>query len=176
MDIETQTEIILREGRYETWPWTKGLVPVVCFENEMIVGFVHTFPTTPALLGGWEQAQKVALSRYAPALRAAGLKAWNVYSIFLTGDSAPLLAKRVELIEEDFSMTRKIARTAVRTAADLRRALLPVMPLQSAPVIGAADYHRRLRGRMKDLPAEAVSAFLGPVAAGDVVRILTDAP
>jgi hypothetical protein len=173
MDIETHAEVIMREARYETWRWTGAGHPVVCFENALIVGFIHVFPTAADLLAGWESAQKLALTRHSPALRAAGLKAWNVYSIFLTAhtDGPP-----IEHLEEDFSATRKIARAGVRTSADLRRALLVLLPLQSAPVLGETGYEGRLRSRMKDLAPGVVDAFLGPAPAPDVVRVLMDSP
>jgi hypothetical protein len=173
MEIETHVEVILREARYETWRWNGAGHPVVCFENALVVGFVHVFPTTEELLAGWEPAQKLVLTRHSPALRAAGMKAWNVYSVFLTGHAA---GPPVEHLEEDFSATRKIARAGVRTPADLRRALLVLLPLQSAPVLGEADYEARLRSRMKDLGQGAVEAFLGLAPAPDVVRVLAEAP
>jgi hypothetical protein len=37
MDIGTQSEVVLREAGYETWPSTGGPVPCVCFENESIL-------------------------------------------------------------------------------------------------------------------------------------------
>lgn len=171
MEIETHAEVILREGRYDTWRWTGASNPVVCFENAMVVGFLHVFSTAEDLLAGWESAQRLVMARHSPALRGAGLKAWNVYSVFLTADSGPP-GLTVEHIEEDFTATRKIARAGVRTPADLRRALLVLLPLQSAPVLAAADYDRRLRSRMKELSTGAVEAFLGSATAPDVAQIL----
>src|SRR6266849_800986 len=110
MDIGTQTEIILREAGFETWPWTGGVVPVTCFENAVVAGFVHVFSSVGDLLARWEQAQHATLNRHSVALRSAGAKAWNIYSIFLAEDGTPEIARQIERIEEDFSMARKIAR------------------------------------------------------------------
>lgn len=176
MEIQTQAEVLLREAGYETWSWSGGDVPVCCFENATVIGFLHVFESGEGVRSGWSEAQRVTLAGHAPSLRAAGSKAWNVYAVFLSGDPAPGLSREIERIEEDFALTRKIARIGIRTTADLHRALLPLLPLLGAPVIGAADYTARLRARMKDVPAEAVEAFLGSVDAGVVTRILVDGP
>lgn len=126
MDIETQAEITLRQAAYETRLWIGSGCRAICFENESVVGFLHTFSSADDLLQGWEKSQEITLNRYTQAFRRAGAKAWNVYSVFLTGDSAPLLARRVERVEEDFSFTRKIARCGVQTVPDLTRALYPL--------------------------------------------------
>lgn len=176
MDIATQSEVLLRSAGYETWTWPGGSVPVVCFENAAVVGFLHVFASGESLLADWQQIQQATLGRHAASLRSAGTKAWNVYALFLACGSEPALARRIERIEEDFSMTRKIARADLRTVADLRRTLLPLLPVLSAPEIGGADYRARLRARLSDLPDDAVAAFLGAASASEVARILVDAP
>jgi hypothetical protein len=176
MDIATQSEVLLRSAGYETWTWPGGSVPVVCFENASVAGFLHVFGSGESLLADWRQVQQATLGRHAASLRSAGAKAWNVYALFLAGGAEPGLARQIERIEENFSMTRKIARGDLRTAADLRRTLLPLLPVLSAPVIGGADYRARLRSRLSDVPDAAVAAFLGAASASDVARILVDAP
>jgi hypothetical protein len=175
MDIGMQAEVVLRQAGYETWPWLSGPTPAVCFENEAVAGFLHAFDTGEALLAGWRGAQDVALARHASALRIAGDKAWNIYSVLLAREASPELAREIERIEEDFSMTRKIARAGIQSAQDLTRALLPLLPLISQPTIIDADYDAQLRDRLKDVPVHAVTAFLGPVDPADVARILANA-
>jgi hypothetical protein len=174
MDISTQAEIDLREADYETWTWSGGMVPVVCFENQATIGFLHVFLSADKLLADWEQAQKVVLSRYTAALRSAGAKAWNVYSVFLTHEVSPTLVRRIERIEEDFTMARKIARVGIKTNEDLIGALLPLLPVRAQPSIGKTDYEERLRSRLQDVPDEALEAFLGRVSPIDVARILEE--
>jgi hypothetical protein len=152
MDIGTQAEVILREAGYDTWPWLGGDVPAICFENEAVLGFLHAFESGEALLSGWRDVQHAALARHAAALRIAGAKAWNVYSVFLTREPSPPLAHDIERIEEDFSLTRKIARAGVHTATDLTKVLLPLLPIRSQPVISETDYERRLRDRNRSDP------------------------
>ena len=174
MNIATQAEIDLREANYGTWTWSGGMVPVVCFENQATIGFLHVFPSADKLLGGWEQAQQVVLSRHTAALRSAGAKAWNVYSVFLTHEVSTKLSRKIERIEEDFTMARKIARVGIKTNADLIRALLPLLPVRAQPSIGETDYGERLRLRLQDVPDEALEAFLGRVSPVDVARILEE--
>lgn len=172
MDISTQAQIALRNAQYETWSWSGQNGPVTCFESAAIMGFIHVFESADALMALWQASQKSALARHAASLRGAGPKAWNVYSVLLTPERAPSLARAIERIEEDFSLTRKIARTAVTTAEDVERALLPLMGICAQPLIGAPNFEDRLRARLKDVPLDAVTAFLNETPAVDVARIL----
>lgn len=172
MDISTQAEIALRNAQYETWFWPGENGPVTCFESAAIMGFIHVFESADALMGLWTARQKSTLARHAASLRGAGPKAWNVYSVFLTPERAPSLARAIERIEEDFTLTRKIARTAVTTAEDVEQALLPLMGIRAQPLLGASNFESRLRARLKDVPPDAVTAFLNESSAADVARIL----
>ena len=155
MDIPTQVEIVLRDAQFDTWVSTITPSPVTCFENAALMGFVHVFDSARALLDEWEARQKHVLARHAAALRAAGTKAWNVYSLFLTAESAPDQTRAIERIEEDFELTRKIARESVRTVDDVELALLPLISIRSKPSLGVSNFNDRLRSRLKDLPQDA---------------------
>jgi hypothetical protein len=172
MDINTQAEVILREAGYDTWAWTGVSPPVTCMEGSTIVGFLLVFGTAQELSDRWEEAQRRVLARHASALRAAGAKAWNVYSILLTSQLEPSLQRRVEGLEEDFTLTRKIARTAIQTTADLANVLMPLVPIKAQPLLEMADVSDRIRSRAKDIPANALTAFLGDLSAEDVAAIL----
>jgi hypothetical protein len=172
MDISTQAEILLRRSGYETWLWTGTPPNVVCFENQAIIGFVHVFETANELVETWSTKQEMVLKRHAGALRSAGPKAWNVYSLFLTPDPSVTLLDQVQRIDEDFSLTRKLARAGVRTTEDLETALLPLIAIKSQPLLSEANFISRLRARLKDLPPAAVDAFLGSASADEVTRIL----
>lgn len=172
MDIFTQAEILLRDAHYETWTWSGSGAPMTCFENVALMGFVHVFDTTEALLGGWKESQKVALSRHAASLRGAGAKAWNVYSVFLTRDKDTHRGRDIERIEEDFSLTRKIARSSITTVDDVEKALLPMLSIRAKPMLGASNFESRLRARLKDIPQDAVTAFLKDATPAEVARIL----
>ena len=172
MDIATQAEIVLRDAAYETWLWTGTTPAVICFESPVLVGFVHVFESADALLGQWEERQRKVLSRHAIALRTAGVKAWNVYSIFLTEERAPSRQRAIERLEENFSLTRKIARAAICTYKDLEYALLPLTAIKSQPVLEDADFEDRLRSQLKGVPRRALNAFFGDQSEDDVARAL----
>lgn len=176
MDIATQTEVLLRGAGYETWTRTSVSPAVICFENAALIGFVHLFPSASALLTSWREAQNAALSHHGEALRAAGGKAWNVYSLFLTEELAPTQQRAVERIEEDFALTRKIARAGVRTQDDLERTFLPLTAIRAQPLISETDFEDRLRARLKKVPHDVLTAFLGTTPAEEVARILAESP
>lgn len=176
MDIATQTEIILRGAGYETWPSTGVAPAVICFENPALIGFVHIFSSADELLARWEAVQQAVLSRHSAALRAAGAKAWNVYSVFLAQEQAPTQQRAVERIEENFALTRKIARADVRTQDDVERALLPLTAVKSQPILSDTDFQDRLRARLNDVSADVLTAFLGAPSADEVAKILAEEP
>ncbi len=173
MDIFTQTEILLRDAQYETWSWTGSAGPVTCFENASLMGFVQVFDTADTLLCTWRASQQVVLARHAASLRAAGTKSWNVYSIFLTPDQDVRRAREIERIEEDFSLTRKIARASIITTDDVEKALLPLLSLRAKPLLGVSNFEMRLRTRLKDISPEAITSFINnETTPTEVARIL----
>lgn len=173
MDILTQVEILLRDAQYETWMWPGSTGPVTCFESAALMGFVHVFDTADTLLCTWHESQQVALARHAASLRAAGAKAWNVYSIFLTPDQDARRAREIERLEENFSLTRKIARASIITTNDVEKALLPLLSLRAKPLLGVANFETRLRTRLNDISSEAVTAFINDATTpAEVARIL----
>lgn len=172
MDIFTQAEILLRDAQYETWTWAGSAGQVTCFENVALMGFVHVFDSADALLGTWKENQQIALTRHAASLRGAGAKAWNVYSVFLTPDQDARRGREIERIEEDFSLTRKIARASITTPDDVENALLPLLSIRSKPLLGASNFETRLRTRLKDIPPNAVTAFLSETTPAEIARIL----
>lgn len=172
MDIFTQAEILLRDAQYDTWTWAGSAEPVTCFENMALMGFVHVFDSAEALLAGWRTRQQATLARHAASLRGAGTKAWNVYSVFLTSDEDERRGREIERIEEDFSLTRKIARPSITTSDEVEKALLPLLSIRSKPLLGASNFEARLRTRLKDIPPDAVTAFLNDTSSAEVARIL----
>lgn len=171
-----RAEIVLRGGGYETWAWTGVSPAVTCFENAAVIGFVHVFSSADELLAGWEVAQQVVLSQHSGALRAAGAKAWNVYSVFLTEEEAPTEQRAVERIEENFALTRKIARAGVRTPEDVESALLSLTAVKAQPTLSDADFQNRLRERLKGVAVDVLQAFLGTTSAEEVAKILAEKP
>lgn len=175
MNLSKDTEILLRDAGYQTWPWEERPVPVVCFEDDTILGFVHIFDSAEMIEGQWESAQSAALTRFRPALRGAGEKAWNVYSIFLT--VAPVDQKidiLLDRIEEDFHLTRKIARAGVKSQGALREALLPILPIRNRPEINKSNIEVRLEESLSKIHPAGANAFLKKAKAADVAQILAE--
>jgi hypothetical protein len=77
-------------------------------------------------------------------------------------------------IEEDLTGTRKIAQAGVNEVAELRLALLPLLPFQSAPRLEAVDIAAEIRQRATELPARAVDAFLSSADASVVMQVLEE--
>ncbi len=176
MDIATQAEVVLRGAGYETWQWSGVSPRVTCFENAALIGFVHVFQSASELLERWEATQQAVLSRHSAALRAAGAKAWNVYSVFLAEDQTATQQRAVERIEENFVLTRKIARAGMRAQDDIEHALLPLIAVKAQPILSGSDFEDRLRFRLKDISPDVLTAFLGAANAEEVARILTEKP
>lgn len=172
IDIPTQAEIVLRGAGFETWPWQGQATQVTCFENPTVAGFIHVFPSVEVLVNTWQANERAVLGRFAAALRGAPAKAWNIYSVFLSSERASTQARSLERIEEDFALTRKIAKAGIETSADIERALLPLLAIKAQPVLGAADFEARLRARLIGTPEEAVAALLGDTAPEEIARIL----
>jgi hypothetical protein len=176
MDLSTQIETLLRSNDYFTRLWTGNKVPTVCLENKTILGFIYIFEFAEDLVSNWEDIQKTAFEHHAEMLHKAGEKAWNIYSIFLAENSNTELFKQIELIEEDFTYSRKIARTGIQTQSDITEALLPLLSIQSHPSLNEVIYEDRLRVSLNDLPQETVTAFLrnSDIKPSEVAQMLVD--
>jgi len=82
------------------------------------------------------RAAKSPAASLAAQFRAAGDKAWNVYSVFVTEARASIEEHRqVRWIEEDLERTRKITATGVIAREDVVKALLPLLPIMAKPVL-----------------------------------------
>ena len=173
MDLRKETEILLRDAEFETWPWESGPVPVVCFENDASLGFVYFFKTDKDIQEQWESAQSATLTRFNFALRSSGAKAWNVYSVFLSEGTEDKFSS-LDRIEENFSQTRKIVRAGIRSREQLSNALLPLLPIRSSPRIDASNFEARLSAALKDIHPRGAKALLGRAKPGDVAEILAD--
>lgn len=174
IDVHTQTEIYLRESGYETWKWSDSEVQATCFENQTVVGFVHVFVSSHELLSNWDSRQKRVLERHALALRSASDKAWNVYSVFLTSDKAPELRRPIEKLEENFALTRKIARQGIQSDEDVENALMALTPIRARPVLENANLEDRVRTRSKTISRSALNGFLGSASPSEIVELLRD--
>jgi|SRR5947209_9935928 len=172
MEIALQLEILLRKAGYETWQSGPSFGSAIFFENPTVFGFANIFKSAEELVASWEQRQNGVLSRLTPALRGMGIKAWNMYSVLLSEADDPKLRRQVQQLEEDFSLTRKLARINIRTSDDIVYAVLPLLPIQANPILANAHFGERLNARVKDIPADVVHAFLGASKPDEISRLL----
>lgn len=129
-------------------------------EDETLLGFISEL-SLESLLETWSRRQDDFLTSNSSVLTNSALKAWNLYSVFLSSDIPDDAArKKITAIEEDFRATRKIVVAGVQTSADVIRSLYPFIPIQNIAALETSDSLRKLRGRLAALPAAAVDVLL----------------
>jgi hypothetical protein len=172
MEILSQAERLLRKGGYRVRLLPAPPTQVLCFEDDVAIGFLRLFETAAALIETWRDLERSDIVRHALQLRSAPRKAWNVYSLLLTAAPvSPSQVAEIDRIEEDFSSTRKIVRGGITSPVDLEQALLPLLPLRSlTTVVSASDYEGRLRSHLNFLPEELLDGVLRNMPPGEIVR------
>lgn len=176
-DILTSCEATLRAYGYLTERAVIGSRDCIGFEDDTVLGFILAYDGCSALIDGWRTDSAAVISHYQFGLRKSGAKAWNAYLVLLTAEVADH-AKSMALsaVEEDLSGTRKIVRAGLADGADIEAALLPLLPLQSAPRLEAIDMGHEIRERTTELPERVVQAFLSDADDSVVLQILEETP
>jgi hypothetical protein len=82
----------------------------------------------------------------------------------------------LNVIEEDLTGTWKIARAGIGDVEQLRAALLPLLPIQSAPSLGAVDMPAEIKLRTIELPERAIEAYLSRAQEASVIQVLEEEP
>ena len=174
IDVLSTLQVLLREGGFSTRLTSIDRSPIVCFEDDTLLGFGCVFEDPVGLLERWKTMEMALLKRFAPSVRTAGEKAWNVYLLFLCGPPAdPSQYRQVRWIEEDLDRTRKLAACGLASREDLLRAILPILPLQHQPILRAEDVTERLKTRIRTISPTAPHVVLDQsVSFEEVVRIL----
>lgn len=174
IDLLATAQVLLRDGGYSIRLNSVGHAPAFCFEDAAILGFCRSFEGTQELIAGWKTFESEVLARFAPQIRAAGDKAWNVYCVLLCAEPADDGQKRaVSWIEEDLERTRKVAACGIASRVDLIRALLPILPVQYQPVLQQEDLTKRLQRRIADIAPQAQQVVLDQtVPPSEAVQLL----
>jgi len=174
IDVLSTLQVVLREAGYSTRLASIERSSIVCFEDDTLLGFGCIFENPVNLLEQWKDKEMALLKRYAPSVRAAGEKAWNVYCLFLCGAPAdPIRNRQVRWVEEDLERTRKVAACGLKSREDLLRALLPILPLQYQPELRPEDVTKRLQNRIRTIALSAQQVVLDQsVSPTEVVRLL----
>ena len=173
-DLISTLQIVLQDAGYQTWLASVDHITAVGFEDDAVMGFACAFDDAQSLLDHWRPVEAALLNRYAPRFREAQDKAWNVYSIFLSGAQANEdQTREVRQIEEDLERTRKLAACGLAGHDDVVLALLPVLPIQYRPRLDNEDLTERLRKRIATIaPAAAEAVLDDKIAPAEVVRML----
>jgi hypothetical protein len=175
-DILSLSEQLLSEVGFTTGRLSTHGREALVFEDPTVLGFLVLYGTSSELIGKWASDVSTLIAEQQFGLRRAGPKAWNVYTVFLaTRDDEPNSLAMLAAIEEDLAGTRKIARAPVKDPADLRAALLTLLPLQAAPHLEAVDMQSEIRQRATDVPTRAVEAFLSTSDEAAVIQVLEEA-
>jgi hypothetical protein len=178
VEIRAVAQFLLQDANYSVSLWRDDFGPVTRFEDASVMGFVYEFGSVLDLLSNHRERERAVLAAHAHVLRAAGRKAWNVYSVFLAEEvGTEDLARQVLAIEEDLQMTRKIARIGVTSEASLRVALLPLLPISSQSHVESDDYVTRVSMALANVASESVSkAFFGDVTTAEIIRMMMTEP
>jgi len=174
IDVLSTMQVVLREAGFTTRLTSVDRFPVVCFEDDDLMGFGCVFADASALLARWKATEMSLLTRYGTSLRAAGDKAWNVYCLFLCGpDADATQTRQVRWIEEDLEHTRKVTGCGLASREDLVRAMLPLLPLRYQPELQETEVTARLQRRIRTIAPQAAEVVLKEdVAPVEVVRLL----
>jgi len=173
IDILLMSSELLTEAGFTTSRISVSGREALVFEDSTSLGFLFEYADPSELMKSWASDTGRAIADQQLGLRRAGQKAWNTYTIVLAGQPAnhqDLVA--LAAIEEDLSGTRKIARAGVQTSADLRVALLTLLPIQSAPKLEAVDLVAEIRLRTSGMPQRMVEAFLSDADDSVVLQVL----
>lgn len=130
------------------------------FEDETLYGFISFHEKVIEILEHWEKIQDIFLRKNSLAIRRGSLKSWNAYSVFLSMDNATELEQlKLTDIEEDFRATRKIVKTEIVTPASIKRALLPVLPIQHPVQLSSENMKARILERISLTPKQKEALF-----------------
>ena len=168
---------LLSEAGFSTNSVSIGDRQALAFEDATVLGFLFDYHDPRELIDAWHKDTDQAIATYQFGLRRAAQKAWNAYVILLAvGEADYAQAVALSAIEEDLTGTRKIARAGIADVPSLRVALLPLLPVQSAPRLEAVDILDEIRQRTTELPGHAIDAFLSSADEGMVVQVLEQMP
>ncbi len=149
-DVLSTVQVVMQSANYRTWEIRDSRNLTIGFEDEVTMGFVSVFATPRQMIDNWRETEATLLTRFAAQFGAAGDKAWNVYSVFLTeARSSDEERREIRWIEEDLERTRKITATGLFARDDFVKALLPLLPIIAKPLLAPEDSTQRLLRRIE---------------------------
>lgn len=164
---------VLTESDYRAFVIDLDESKFVAFENSTLFGFVMVYSTVAELIESWTEDKDQLIRKYSNKLLSSGSKAWNVYNVFLTSEHCTdIQFHALQDIEEDLAETRKIARSNIETADDVRAALLSLLPFSYIPKLPPLNIKEEIALRAQEVPQSALQAFFQDQDVEDVARIL----
>jgi hypothetical protein len=177
IDILATSAEILNDAGFSTSVTSAAAQDLLSFEDPTVLGFLFVYDGPSRLIECWAKDAERAIASNQFGLRRAGQKAWNTYvALLATAEADHTQSAALSAIEEDLTGTRKIARAGIVDISDVRAALLPLLPLQSAPKLEAVDMPTEIRQRSTELPSRAVEAFLSSADPAVVIQVLEETP
>jgi len=174
MNIIHYARAILEEANYETFEQSPSR-NVFYFEDNSVLGFVKDCEDVSTILSSWESIQDSYLKEYTLRLRSETNKSWNVYSVYLSqSECSKEQRQKICEIEENFRGTRKIVRTGINSRSDIRKALLPFLPIQNLLSLRTEDIELRLRERLSPDGSNPLVELLGPKTVKELTRIMEE--
>jgi hypothetical protein len=171
---ETLGEANFSTRRVEMMP--DRSVDVLAFESDTVLGFILAYDRFEVLAASWRTDIEGLFSSHRFGLRHAGDKAWNAYAVILSRVAAvDQEVTALGSIEEDLIGFRKITYAGISDATDVRNALLPLLPLQSAPKLEAVDMSAEIRVRTQELPSRVVDGFLAAADESVMLQVMEEA-
>lgn len=167
-----ETKRLLKESKFDVATSDTNQQYLI-FESNTLIGFVIAFSTVSDLLNKWQVTADGIFEQYASAFRKAGQKAWNGYLVLVTCDLASDEDfHALQNIEEDLTQIRKIARSNIQSADDLKAALLSILPISYIPSLPPLDIKQEIRKRAQEIPAIALEEFLSDTELDKVATLL----
>lgn len=174
IDLLSTTQVLLKDAGYTVRLSTIQRETLICFEDTAVMGFCSTFVSPEELIKKWMAYENEIISRFSANFRAAGEKAWNVYSIFLTDAVATDVDRReIGKIEENLERTRKLAASGISSREELIGVLLPLLSIQFQPKLPDGDITARLKRRIGEIaPGVRDITLDNAVPVADVLSLL----
>ena len=177
MSLLTDTELVLSNAQYAC-SRSAVLTEAIEFEDDTLLGFVSFYESVDKLLLSWHQDLDRFLTHHAVVLSGAIQKVWNCYSIFLTSAANATANDRALLwrIEEDFTSSRKIARSNVRSSSDITNALLPILPIVNLSSLPKLPSRSEIAAGLRSLAPSVRNRLLAGDSARQIANVLLELP
>jgi hypothetical protein len=118
-------------GRFPEWEMST----LRLFEDEYAIVGLAVFETCGDLLRSWPDVQDKLVNVISRNVGKHELKSWDGYLVLLTPSLAPSETAAIEFVRYDTRRVRKLVATGddLGLAAEVRRVLRPLLPLQLSP-------------------------------------------